>query len=301
MADVRELLGLTDAEVLFSLLDLVADRDAGGCLVLLGEQVDAGADLGTLTNDLLAHLRTLFLCQQLEQLPADVAVTEDERARLSAQAARLPAATVHRLVDLLRDVLDQVREGADPRLPLELALVRICRPAGDLSLEALEQRVTRLESGAAPTAAPAPRPNGNGAPAAQAPTPAPPPPGDASPERVREAWHDQIMPEIGRRSSPLAALLLHVAAVEVEDSGVVIRFPASKSFARAGTDTPPNRELISEVVAMAAGGPVPVRFATSDEPEPAAEPDPAEPLPEDELLSQLKETFDAREIEEPKR
>jgi len=48
-------------------------------------------------------------------------------------------AAVHRLVDLLRDVLDQVREGADPRLPLELALVRVCRPATELSIDALAQ------------------------------------------------------------------------------------------------------------------------------------------------------------------
>ena len=62
------------------------------------------------------------------------------------QAERLEPAAVHRLIDLLRDVLDEVREGADPRLPLELALVRVCRPAGELSVEAFEQRLSRLEA-----------------------------------------------------------------------------------------------------------------------------------------------------------
>ena len=162
VADVRELLGTTDTEVLFETLDLVADGDAGGCLRVIAAQVDGGADLATLVTDLLGHLRALFLCQQLGDPPEEVAATDDERARLTAQADRLQPATVHRFVDLLRDANDQVREGADPRLPLELALVRICRPAGELELHALEQRIARLEAGALPAAAPAPPPDGGG-------------------------------------------------------------------------------------------------------------------------------------------
>ena len=57
-----------------------------------------------------------------------------------------------------------MREGADPRLPLELALVRICRPPVELSLEALQQRLERLEVGAAPAPAPAPPPAAASAP-----------------------------------------------------------------------------------------------------------------------------------------
>ena len=146
VADVRDLLGTTDAEVLFRTLDLVADGDAAGALRLVDAQADAGADLGTLVGDLLGHLRWLFLHQQLGELPADAPLTDDERARIGSQAERTSPAAVHRLVDLLRDVLDQVREGADPRLPLELALVRVCRPATELSIDALAQRISALEA-----------------------------------------------------------------------------------------------------------------------------------------------------------
>ena len=191
VADVRELLGTTDTEVLFQTLDLVADGDAGGCLRVIAAQVDGGADLATLVTDLLGHLRALFLCQQLGEPPEEVAATDDERARLLTQADRLQPATVHRLVDLLRDANDQVREGADPRLPLELALVRICRPAGELELQALEQRIARLEAGS-----PAPRPAAvNPTPVApsagppteepSAPPPPPPPPPTTATDRQR--------------------------------------------------------------------------------------------------------------------
>ena len=158
VADVRNLLGTTDAEVLFRTLDLVAAGDAAECLRLVDAQADSGADLNMLVSDLLGHLRWLFLHQQLGELPADAPLTDDERARIGSQAERVSPAAVHRLVDMLRDVLEQVREGADPRLPLELALVRVCRPATELSVEALGQRLSALEArmgGGTPAAAPA--------------------------------------------------------------------------------------------------------------------------------------------------
>jgi DNA polymerase-3 subunit gamma/tau len=308
--DVRALLGTTDAGILFDVLDRVAAADAAGCLVAIDAQADAGSDLGTLITDLLGHLRLLFLQQQLGALPAEAAVTDDERARIAGQAERLEPATVHRLIDLLRDVLDDVRDGADPRLPLELALVRTCRPVGDLTAEAFDQRLSRLEAalqgGAVPppppAASPAPRPEpaaaAPGAAAAPAPTPSAPPAPDAS--RLGDRWHEAVVPEIARRSAALGSLIEH-AVPEAGSGHVVLTFPRTQVFAKTTADTPQNRALIESVVEQAVGGPVRVRMEVADgEAEEPAGAEPLEPerLDEAALLTQLKEKFDAREIEE---
>ncbi len=327
VADVRTLLGTTDAEVLFRTLDLVAAGDAAGCLLLVDAQADAGADLGMLVSDLLGHLRFLFLHQQLGELPADAPLTDDERARIAAQAERVGAATVHRLVDMLRDVLEQVREGADPRLPLELALVRVCRPATELSVDALGQRVAALEArmggspavAAAPApAAPSPAPPPAQAvpqPAQAAPPPqpqaaAPPPPAPPTPaasaalapdlEQLTASWSEAIVPEIGRRSMPLQSLMQHASPRALGDGEVVLAFPRSHQFALTTADSPPNREVLESVLGQAVGAPVRVRLEVADaEAGAPAAPEPAaEPFDENDLLSELKEKFDAREIEE---
>ncbi len=317
--DVRALLGTTDAGILFDLVDRVAAADAAGCLVAVDAQADAGSDLGTLVTDLLAHLRLIFLQQQLGQLPAEAAVTDDERARIASQAERLEPATVHRLVDLLRAVLDDVREGADPRLPLELALVRTCRPAGDLTAEAFDQRLSRLEAAlkgtapSPPTAAAPPPPAATpppAAPAAVAPvfaTPDPEPPAPASPpardtSRLADRWHEAVVPEVSRRSAALGSLIEHAVPDADADAGnVVLAFPRSQVFAKTTADTPQNRALIESVLEQAVGEPVRVRMEVADgDAEEKAAPEPVEPkrLDEADLLSQLKEKFDAREIEE---
>jgi DNA polymerase-3 subunit gamma/tau len=313
--DVRALLGTTDAGILFDLLDRVAAADAAGCLTAVDAQADAGADLGTLVTDVLAHLRLLFLQQQLGGLPAEAAVTDDERARIAGQAERIEPATVHRLIDLLRDVLDDVRDGADPRLPLELALVRTCRPAGDLTAEAFDQRLSRLEAAlqgrapaasasapaaAAPTSGAGPAPASDpGVPASPPPAPAPPPGGDAS--RLADRWHEAVVPEVGRRSAALGSLIEH-AVPDAGSGEVVLAFPRSQVFAKSTADTPQNRALIESVIEQAVGGPVRVRMEVAEaegeaagEAETALEP---ERLDEADLLTQFKEKFDAREIEE---
>jgi DNA polymerase III subunit gamma/tau len=322
VADVRSLLGTTDAEVLFRTLDLVAAGDAAECLRLVDAQADAGADLGMLVADLLGHLRLLFLHQQLGELPADAPITDDERARIAAQAERVGAAAVHRLVDMLRDVLEQVREGADPRLPLELALVRVSRPAAELSVDSLGQRVAALEArmGGSPAvaAAPAPVPPSPAPQPAQAPPPAAPqaaapppvaPPAPAAPsalapdlEQLTASWSEAIVPEIGRRSMPLQSLMQHASPRALGDGEVVLAFPRSHQFALTTADSPPNREVLESVLGQAVGSPVRVRLevaAAEAEGDAQAAPAPAaEPLDENDLLSELKEKFDAREIEE---
>jgi DNA polymerase-3 subunit gamma/tau len=304
--DVRALLGTTDAGILFDLMDRVAAADAAGCLVAVDAQADAGSDFGTLVTDLLAHLRLIFLQQQLGQLPSEAAVTDDERARVASQAARLEPATVHRLIDLLRGVLDDVRDGADPRLPLELALVRTCRPAGDLTAEAFDQRLSQVEAamqGAAPSppaaAAAPPPPPPDATPAAAEPAPPAGPPAP-DPGRLADRWHEAVVPEVSRRSAALGSLLEH-AVPDAESGDVVLAFPQSQVFAKTTADTPQNRALIESVLEQAVGEPVRVRMevAAGDvEQKPAPEPVEPKRLDEADLLSQLKDKFDAREIEE---
>ena len=157
--------------------------------------------LRELVTDLLAHLRLIFLQQQLGQLPAEAAVTDDERARVASQAERLEPATVHRLIDLLRGVLDDVRDGADPRLPLELALVRTVparrRPHGrGLRPAPVADRGRHAGRGAATTATAAGRPG------APPPTEQAPPRSQRPPRRHRPRQHRPRQPRRGstRRS-----------------------------------------------------------------------------------------------------
>src|SRR3954451_16960376 len=142
---VLQLLGAVEEEALFRLCDLIVDRDTAGALVVIEELSGQGQDLGRLVTDLLEHLRHLMLVQHMGEVPATLPVTEETRERLRAQANQLGEAVVLRLCDLLAVAVEDMRQGGDPRLPPELALVKVTRPAADMSHESISYRLELLE------------------------------------------------------------------------------------------------------------------------------------------------------------
>src|SRR6478672_6008532 len=145
--DVLQLLGAVEDEVLFRLVDMVAASETAEALLFLEELSSQGQDLGRLVLDLLEHLRHLLLVQHMHEVPESIPVTDEAKERLREQANQLPPATVVRLIDLLAVAVEDMRQGGDPRLPLELALVKVTRSSSDLSREGIAFRLDRLEEG----------------------------------------------------------------------------------------------------------------------------------------------------------
>src|SRR5439155_1299788 len=153
--DVLQTLGAVEEEALFRICDLVVDRDTAGALTFIEELSERGQDLGRLVTDLLEHLRHLLLVQHVGEVPESLPVSDETRERLREQANQLGEATVLRLCDLLAVAVDDMRQGGDPRLPLELALVKVTRPAADLERESVAYRLEQLEQrGSAPASQP---------------------------------------------------------------------------------------------------------------------------------------------------
>jgi DNA polymerase-3 subunit gamma/tau len=175
--DVLAVLGVADTDVLFGALDAVASGNAREALLAVHRVAESGRDLSSFARDLETHARELLVVQTLGEVPPQVAMTPDHDARLAEQAARVPAPSVIRLLDLLAGGMKAVRDGADARTQVELALVKAATPEVDAGTRALLARIERLEQSLAGGARPAP--------VAAAPTPPPaapaPPPAAASP------------------------------------------------------------------------------------------------------------------------
>src|SRR5256885_2121164 len=148
--DVLQLLGAVEEDALFTLCDLVLDKDTAGALRFVEELAEQGQDLGRVVTDLLEHLRQILLVQHIGEVPETLPLTEEARERLRAQANQLGEPVVLRLCDLLAVAVEDMRQGGDPRLPLELALVKVTRPSADLSRESLAFRLEQLEQAAKP-------------------------------------------------------------------------------------------------------------------------------------------------------
>ena len=184
ITDVEGLLGGVDAALLFEIADDVARRDIAACFTFVARVMEAGVDAREFVDALTAHFRDLFVSGAVESTEGIVDVPAEERVRLVAQSSQFGPERLSRCLDLLGELAGQARWAADPRLALEVALVRMCAPRGEMTLPALAERVETLEAalaaieadgltgtGTAARRAPAPR----SAEAAAPPTPAPRP------------------------------------------------------------------------------------------------------------------------------
>ncbi len=177
-----------------ALVDAVAERDTGAALLAVSAEVRRGRDPRLVGEGLLGRLRDVFLAA----MGADLGHLPDaDRAAVTAYAARMSAPAITRALELLGEALVDMRQAPDPRIPLEVALVRLTRADSDTSVAALAERLDRLERGgvvaagpsvtaaasAAPAAAPAGGPESGGAspPPAPAAAPAPSATGGATP------------------------------------------------------------------------------------------------------------------------
>jgi DNA polymerase-3 subunit gamma/tau len=289
---VLELLGAVEEEALFRLCDLVVDKDTAGALQFIEELSGEGQDLGRLVTDLLEHLRHLLLVQHMGEVPDSLPVTEETRERLRAQANQLSEATVVRLCDLLAVAVDDMRQGGDPRLPLELALIKVTRPGADLERESLAFRIEQLERREGPHQALEPEASG---PPPAASTPGPPP---AAPplelEQLQDAWQRAVIPAVEQRSIPTASFLREAHPSELAGDTLTVEFPAAASFHRNLAEEPKNATLLRDALYEVTGRRFALAFAVGEN----GEPEPAEqrPLSEEELVEELKQTFDAREV-----
>lgn len=251
LEDVEGLLGEVDAELLFQAAELVLERDVAGAFRFVARLAEGGVDMTEFVKAMVRHFRDLFVIAAVGAEGA-VDTTASDLGRLESQAARFGADRVARVLDLLGRLQTELRYASDQRLSVEVALTRMARPQGDLTLESLAERLDALEVGAPlrdlPSRAPAPP-----APAApakrepkQAETPTPAPAQQTAPSHkqatpraavhsapgpldvavVKRAW-PAILAEF-KKLKPSRSHSYNGTEVEVDGETLVVEFPADQ-------------------------------------------------------------------------
>ncbi len=161
------------------LLWALAKRDTGEAISAVAAGIATGNEPRTIGEALLGQLRDAFLVAVNAETPH---LTDDDRAQSADVASTFGTPGITRALELLGAALVDMRQATDQRIPLEVAVVRLCHPDLDTSSAALIDRIAQLErlvrSGGVPAV-------GEGA--AEAPSgaasdqPAPPPPAPAAP------------------------------------------------------------------------------------------------------------------------
>ena len=310
--DVLDILGVADAEQVLAAGEALATRDPKEALLGVQRLSDSGRDYTQFMRDLSAHLRHLFVVQTLGEVPDSFSVTAGHGDRLASQAERLSQGEILRALDFLAVALAAVKDGSEPRLQLEMALLKATQPQADLSLQTLIFRIEQLERrlggepaaendeaepAAAPASAPAPQRSGGGPAAAVVVEPReeqdPQPAGAIELEQVRALW-PAVAETVGEENGMLGAAIGAALPTAVEGERLTVAFPADAAFVKKKAEA--NRELVAAAVRGLTGHSLALAFELSED---AVAAGPAT-LDHDQLIERLRQEFGAEEVfEEP--
>jgi DNA polymerase III subunit gamma/tau len=312
LEDVLDILGVADAEMVLGAGEALAARDPKEALLGVQRLSESGRDFTQFMRDLSAHLRHLFVVQTLGEVPDSFSVTAEHGDRLAAQAERLSQGEILRAIDFLAAALAAVKDGSEPRMQLEMALLKATQPQADLSLQTLIFRIEQLErrlggepAGEAPIEEPAsapapqaaPQRSGGGPSAAVAVEPreeeAPQPSATLELEQVKALW-PAVADAVGEENGMLGAAIGAAQPAAIEGETLTVAFPADAAFVKKKAEA--NRDLLTAAVRGLTGHSLGLAFELSEE----AGAGPQATLDHEQLIERLRAEFGAEEVfEEP--
>ena len=304
--DVLEILGVADAELVLAAGEALANRDPKAALLTVQSLSESGRDFTQFMRDLSAHLRHLFVVQTLGHVPDSFSVAAEQTDRLADQAGRMSQGEILRAIDFLAGAIAAVKDGSEPRIQLEMALLKATQPQADLSLQALMFRIDQLEraAGVAPEEAPpAPpgvqrqAPKGSTAAAVAVEPQAQPqaqPVGSIELGQIVSLW-PAVAEAVGEENGMLSAALSAATPTALEADRLTIAFPSDAAFVKKKAEQ--GRELVAGAVRGLTGRAVSLNFELSDA---VAPPAGAATLDHEQLIERLRAEFGAEEVfEEP--
>jgi DNA polymerase III subunit gamma/tau len=213
---VRELLGVVAESVLDELVGAIAAQSSERALGLVHRLIADGQNLQHFCREAIRHFRNLLVTRVCGADSILIAAPAEERPRLAQQAAEFGEEDLTRFFNILMATDDELRRQPDPRLHLELGLLKLINAQ---RLAPLEEIVAELRGGLGE---------------AGRTVKSPAPPGRAVP----------AMPPSPSTASPLSAARPGATAVSTGDnsgSGAAVRMAPSPNAADTSTVAAPSQ------------------------------------------------------------
>ena len=178
-ADVRNLLGMFSLDSLGTVARALKDGDSSAMLDVVLELERNGLSLQHFARELSRYMRNLLVKKIAPQNPRLVAASPQEQERLKETSSWFSEEDLTRYLQICMDIFRELQFALQPRLHLELGLLRMVH-AG--RLVSIEEALANLGSGSGggPTGAAVPRPSSAAPPRPSPDAMAPPPPPRAS-------------------------------------------------------------------------------------------------------------------------
>ena len=141
---VLDILGVIDRKIIFDLASSILNADIHVVLDLLDDVYDRGHDMKKLYADLLEHFRNLLVVSMGNRVEKLVDLPSGELEQLATQAKPLSAGILSHIFDMLFKAEASIRLSPQPKLALEVTLIRLLQAKPALSIDVLIDKLDAL-------------------------------------------------------------------------------------------------------------------------------------------------------------
>jgi DNA polymerase-3 subunit gamma/tau len=143
---VAQTLGLVDQEKLFEITDAISQKDAPRGLSILNQLIDSGIDLPEFVNSLLQHFRDLLVSKLGQDSNTLFDLSDTYIDRYKEKAKDFSETDVLRMIKVVADLNLTLKRATDPRIFLELALMKLLKMESTVSLEDVLKKLDQLQT-----------------------------------------------------------------------------------------------------------------------------------------------------------
>ncbi len=144
--DVVSLLGTVDYQTISNMSGAIMDSNIKECLKIVNEAVIWGKDLRHFVQKLIEHFRNIMVMQMGPSKDDMIQLTEHMKEIVSQQSQRITPQEAIRNIKILSGVQNDMKYSTHPRIMLEVAVMKLCTPVEDESVDGLISRISRIES-----------------------------------------------------------------------------------------------------------------------------------------------------------
>jgi DNA polymerase-3 subunit gamma/tau len=281
------MLGVTTDEYLMKITDSVAEGGTAKCISLIDELIINGKDVYQFIKDLTLHFRNLLICSVNTESFNILNVSEEIFEEFKMQAKKFSTEGLLRNINILSGAETDAKWVSQPRIILEMAVIRMCKKELGTDIDSVLERVANLEralSRGIPAAAQENRKREDAAPARRIPgqdsnkqeAAVPRTKGEVQQEQTEQfsdiplqdilkKWKDILKAINTGGYKTLYAFLLEGKPVGMMNGVLNIGFEKKYEFHKGRVEEESNRKIAEDYVASVCGSRVRIKCSIIDE------------------------------------
>ena len=142
---VLEVLGAVDIDVFSSLFRKICAQELPAVIRELEQIILQGRELSQFVVDFIWYLRNLLMLKSDQGMEDLLDVSSEHLARMKEETALADTETLMRYIRVFSELSGQIRYAAQKRVLVEIALIKLCRPAMEQNYDSILQRLSQLE------------------------------------------------------------------------------------------------------------------------------------------------------------